>query len=859
MTRLLAPEVVQTSAMDCGPAALKSLLAGHGLNVSYGRLREACQTGVDGTSIDDLETVANDLGLDAEQVLIPVDHVLRPTMRALPAIAVVIEPGGLTHFVVVWRTLGPFVQLMDPAVGRRWVHRDDFLRSLYRHTTDVPAAAWREWADTPEARHTFEARLDALSASALLAPAYADPTPTRLARLDAALRQVERLVEARALRPGAMTRQALERLLEADLPDSVHSVRPTDPDGDGTPQLSATGAVLISVHGLKPRSDALSEDLALAISEPPLSPLRAALNILREDGWGGPLALFLSLLLASLGVLFEGLVFRGLLDSDRLFGTPTGHLLGWGSAIGLILGLGLLEWHHERIHRRMGRRLETRLRVAFHAQIPRLGDRYFQSRPISDLAERAHALAAVRTLPTLSSRIVQSTAALLAITAGLLWLAPTALPVVLSAVTLALLLPLFAHPAMAERDLKRRTHTGSLFRLTLDAMAGLVAIRSHVAERLIEREHEALLSRWLRAGRSALRIAVGVEVLEALIGASLAVFLVLHHLDRDGGMGSLLLLTWWALEVPALALQLTLAIRQYPQLRNVLLRVLEVTERLIPIPEPTPLPPGPLSLRFDKVSVVANGHTLISDLNLAIDKGQHLAIVGPSGAGKSTLLGLLLGWHRPANGRVEVSGTPMDDGLLETLRPRLAWVDPEVALWNNSLLDNLRYGPEAPPSPDTLARAVSRATLDEVLIRLPEGLQTLLGEGGGLLSAGEGQRVRLARAFCRPSPSLVLLDEATRGLDREARRALLDATREWAKDATLLCVTHDLDLASTFDRVLVIDEGRLVEDGAPEALLSQDSLFARLSNADRAVNTTLWTSPDWRRLHLTEGKLREVR
>ena len=118
--RFLAPEVVQTSAMDCGPASLKCLLEGFGVRVSYGRLREACQTDVDGTSIDTIEEVAAQLGLDAEQTMIAVDHLLASEAYALPAIVVVRLANGNTHFSVVWRRHGSFVQIMDPATGRRW-------------------------------------------------------------------------------------------------------------------------------------------------------------------------------------------------------------------------------------------------------------------------------------------------------------------------------------------------------------------------------------------------------------------------------------------------------------------------------------------------------------------------------------------------------------------------------------------------------------------------------------------------------------------------------------------------------------------------------------------------------------------
>ena len=118
--RFFAPEVVQTSAMDCGPAALKSVLEGFGIPVSYGRLREACQTDVDGTSINTIEDIAVQLGLQAEQVMLPADHLVLDEAQALPAIVVVQRPSGLTHFLVVWNRVGDWLQVMDPATGRRW-------------------------------------------------------------------------------------------------------------------------------------------------------------------------------------------------------------------------------------------------------------------------------------------------------------------------------------------------------------------------------------------------------------------------------------------------------------------------------------------------------------------------------------------------------------------------------------------------------------------------------------------------------------------------------------------------------------------------------------------------------------------
>src|SRR5260370_6305950 len=129
--RLLVTEVVQTSAMDCGPATLKCLLEGFGIPVSYGRLREACQTDVDGTSIDTIEEIAGQLGLETEQTVLPVDHLLLDEARALPAIVVVRVPNGLTPFVLAWRRPAPVLQLMDPASGRAWTSAKPFLEEVY--------------------------------------------------------------------------------------------------------------------------------------------------------------------------------------------------------------------------------------------------------------------------------------------------------------------------------------------------------------------------------------------------------------------------------------------------------------------------------------------------------------------------------------------------------------------------------------------------------------------------------------------------------------------------------------------------------------------------------------------------------
>jgi ABC-type transport system involved in cytochrome bd biosynthesis fused ATPase/permease subunit len=146
-----------------------------------------------------------------------------------------------------------------------------------------------------------------------------------------------------------------------------------------------------------------------------------------------------------------------------------------------------------------------------------------------------------------------------------------------------------------------------------------------------------------------------------------------------------------------------------------------------------------------------------------------------------------------------------------------------------------------------------------VVEKLPDGLQTSLGEGGGLVSGGEGQRVRLGRAMLRPGVRLVILDEPFRGLDREQRRELLARARQHWPETTLLFISHDIGETCSFGRVIVIEGGRLVEDGTPEALMARpDSRYRALLEAEEAVRRGMWSGVGWRRLWLEDGRLKEI-
>jgi ATP-binding cassette subfamily B protein len=889
----VVPEVVQTSGMDCGPAALSALMEGFGMPVSYGRLREACQTTVDGTSITTIAEVARQLGLDAEEVMMPADHVLLPEANALPALAVVYGAGGSTHFTVIWSAVGPWVQIMDPAQGRMWISRRECEARLFVHANEVSVAGWRQWVEGDEFQRSLDAcmarlGMDRKLRARLRAEALAVPGWRGVAALDAATRMVGAMVGAGGLRAGGdasalVARLAARARVDADatsfIPNSYWSVLPASPgdapgeraDDDETVLLR--GAVLVHAGGWWPDRvdrDALTPELREALAERPEPAWRTLARMLREDGLATPLALVVTVVVAAASFLLTSVILREVIALGAEFPLFT-QRVGIMAALVALLVLGfVLEVPVITGGLALGRALELRVRMAFLGSLPHLDDRYFRSRLVSDMAERGHSLHLLRGTTELGRRFLSGCAQIVLTAAGIAWLAPAGAPWALLAVALTIGLPLLFQPLMAERELRVRNHLAALSRFYLDALLGLVPVRVHGAGLAVRRAQEDLLVQWSHAGMRLQSAATWVEGALAACGFGVAAVLVITQ--ATGGAGDTLLLAYWALGLPALGQQVAIIARQYPLQRNIVMRVLEQLH--------TPRDPELAAVTSDApardaagghagdgraaavdirgVTVRAGGHEILRDVDLTVAPGSHVAIVGPSGAGKSSLAGLLLGWHRPIRGRVEVDGRVLAGAWLVALRQQTAWVDPEVRLWNRSFLDNLRYGAEDEPEGIT-GMVLDQAALRDVLEALPEGLQSHLGEGGSLVSGGEGQRVRFGRGLMRRQARLVILDEPFRGLDRARRRALLTRARAWWPHATLLWITHDVAETAAFDRVLVIEDGRVAEDGAPAALLGREgSRYRALVQADEALRSSQWGGPGWRRLRLEDGVVREA-
>jgi ATP-binding cassette subfamily B protein len=860
--RLLIPETVQTSAMDCGPAALRSLLEGFGIRASYGRLREACQTDVDGTSIDALEDAARALGLDATQVMIPADHLVLKEADQLPALVVVKLPGGGAHFVVVWSITAGVAQIMDPATGRRWARPIRLQSDLYIHTQPVPADAWCGWAASESFSKPLVRRMRDLGAvdRDLIEEAARDESWRSLAAVDAAVRMAASLVRSGAISRGPEARRVIRALVAKpdSIPETYWSALPGE---EGMVRMR--GAVLIQVAGRNKEAAAqapASPELAAALSEKPVNALAALWRAMREEGLLAPAAVALALLAGAGTVVVEALLFRGLLDLAGELNYSGQRLAAAGLLLAFLAGLLLLEFPLAASLLRLGRKLECRLRLRFLEKIPLLGDRYFQSRLVADMAQRAHSVQTLRQSPALAGRFVRALFEMTLTAAGIAWLFPSSAHLAIAAAATAAIIPFLMQPALAERDLRMRNHLGAISRFFLDAMLGLIAVRAHGAERPLRGEMNRRLEDWARSSFELQRCAVAAQAAQLLCGFGLAITLVLSRLpqmDLAGGReaGGILLLVYWALNLPVLGEEIAASAWQYPSLRNALLRFLEplgAREETVAPARGSGKTCG-VSIAMREVRVVAGGHLILDGIDLGIPAGSHVAVVGSSGAGKSSLAGILLGWHRPAQGEVAVDGEPLD---CAQLRRETAWVDPQTQLWNRSFLENLRYGAGAESPGLDVGDVLRSARLHGVVEKLPEGMQTPLGEGGALVSGGEGQRVRLGRGLMKGGVRLAILDEPARGLDRDTRRDLIAAARQRWSGTTLLCITHDVIDTADFERVLVIEAGRIVEDGAPSDLASRvDGRYRALLDAERRLRSEMWNGERWRKLRLIRGRL----
>lgn len=273
-----------------------------------------------------------------------------------------------------------------------------------------------------------------------------------------------------------------------------------------------------------------------------------------------------------------------------------------------------------------------------------------------------------------------------------------------------------------------------------------------------------------------------------------------------------------------------------------LLRAAGATERLMELlssrssivspsnPAPSTVPTGGSAIKFDSINFhypSRPNQAALSEISLVVNPGQTVAIVGPSGAGKSTVFQLLLRFYDPASGQILLDGIATRDMTLHDLRQRIGIVPQDAVIFSSSALENIRYG--KPEATDSEVKAAAQAAFAHEFIQaLPEGYETFLGERGVRLSGGQRQRIAIARAMLK-NPPLLLLDEATSALDAESERMVQAALESAMRDRTTLVIAHRLATVQKADHIIVLDHGRLVEQGTHAQLVAQGGIYSGLA------------------------------
>jgi ATP-binding cassette subfamily B protein/subfamily B ATP-binding cassette protein MsbA len=256
--------------------------------------------------------------------------------------------------------------------------------------------------------------------------------------------------------------------------------------------------------------------------------------------------------------------------------------------------------------------------------------------------------------------------------------------------------------------------------------------------------------------------------------------------------------------------------------------ILDREQKVVEVANPVTLPTLKRSLKFDNVSFQYHpDKPVLRGVTLDVKAGETIAIVGPNGCGKTTLLQLLPRFYDPAGGRITIEGTDIRNVRLNDLRQRFGLVSQEILMFNDTVENNIRYG--KPNATMAEIEAAARAAHAHTFItdKLPEGYQSIVGPGGSRLSGGQRQRISLARAILR-DPEILLLDEATSQIDIESEQLIFEVLEKFSRGRTTFMITHRTSMISLADRVVVMDQGQIVDTGSHSELVGRCDLYRRL-------------------------------
>ncbi|GAA0541832.1 ABC transporter ATP-binding protein [Halorubrum ejinorense] len=532
-----------------------------------------------------------------------------------------------------------------------------------------------------------------------------------------------------------------------------------------------------------------------------------------------------------------------LVPAELIPSTPTGQLyFSITVLLAATVGGAVLSWIEDWGWSVFAQRVQRSLRVDAYAALQDQELAYFTRRRTGDLMSVLNN--DVNALQTFLEDGLSATVWILATVGGigliLVGLNPTLTAVALLPIPALALFTLLFTRVVEPRYLAVREEIGDLNARLENSVSGIEVIKTQGAERFETDRVRAASDSYLRASLAAIRVRItyfpGLNLISGLGFA--ATFLLgglwvlgATPLGLAGSLtpGAFVTFVIYAQQFIWPIIRLGDVVDDYERAKTAGLRVDELLSRepaVADSPDATALTVTDGTVDFESVTFAYGDDAVIRDVDVAVDGGATVGVVGPTGAGKSTLLKLLPRLYDADEGAVRVDGRDVRDVTLRSLRTAIGYVSQDPFLFYGTVAENIRYGTFDATDAEVRA-AAERAQAGEFIRNLPDGYDTLVGERGVKLSGGQRQRLAIARTMLK-DPEILILDEATSAVDTETEALIQASLQAFAADRTTFVIAHRLSTIRNADRVLVLDDGRVVEDGTHRGLLAEDGLYANL-------------------------------